>query len=214
VYSFREFHPDYSSTGWRTVSLETLISSYGYAAIAIGTFFEGETILILGGFAAHRGYLEMPWVIACGFLGTLFGDQLYYHIGRVKGKSLLAKRPVWQAKSERVFRLLDRHQTWLILGFRFIYGLRTVTPFLIGASRVGPLRFLLLNTIGGLVWAVVIGTLGYLFGHTLELILDDLKKYEMFAFAGLAGVGMLAWLVYRWRNAAAARRERSGSAAH
>jgi len=45
------------------MSLEELISTYGYAAIGIGTFLEGETILILVGFAAHRGYLELPWVI-------------------------------------------------------------------------------------------------------------------------------------------------------
>lgn len=36
------------------MSLEELISTYGYAAGGIGTFLEGETILILGGFAAHR----------------------------------------------------------------------------------------------------------------------------------------------------------------
>ncbi|SPD74464.1 hypothetical protein PITCH_A230150 [uncultured Desulfobacterium sp.] len=37
------------------MSLEEIISTYGYAAIVAGTFFEGETILVIGGFAAHRG---------------------------------------------------------------------------------------------------------------------------------------------------------------
>lgn len=110
------------------MSLETLISTYGYAAIGIGAFLEGETILILGGLAAHRGYLELPWVIVCAFLGTLFGDQLYFYIGRTKGKALLERRPHWKSKSEKVFLLLNRHQVWVILGFRFLYGLRTVTP--------------------------------------------------------------------------------------
>jgi len=193
------------------VSLQELISNYGYAAIAVGTFFEGETILILGGFAAHRGYLELPWVVVSAFLGTLCGDQLYFYIGRSKGVSAFAERPGWKQKSEKVFRLMNKHQTWLILGFRFIYGIRTVTPFLIGASRVSPLRFLVLNTIGGLVWAVVVGTLGYLFGQTLELIVADLKKYELFAFAGLAGIGLLVWTFYQWRKLASTRKYRSDS---
>jgi membrane protein DedA with SNARE-associated domain len=193
------------------VSLQELISNYGYAAIAVGTFFEGETILILGGFAAHRGYLELPWVVVSAFLGTLFGDQLYFYIGRSKGVSALAARPGWKAKSDKVFRLMNSHQTWLILGFRFFYGIRTVTPFLIGASRVSPLRFLVLNTIGGLVWAVAVGTLGYLFGQTLELIVADLKKYELFAFASLAGIGLLVWLFYQWRKLASTRKYRSDS---
>jgi membrane protein DedA with SNARE-associated domain len=193
------------------VSLQELISNYGYAAIAVGTFFEGETILILGGFAAHRGYLELPWVVVSAFLGTLFGDQLYFYIGRSKGISALAERPAWKAKSEKVFHLLNKHQTWLILGFRFIYGIRTVTPFLIGASRIDPLRFLILNTVGGLVWAAAVGTLGYLFGQTLELIVADLKKYELYAFAGMAGVGLLVWVFYQWKKLASSRKYRPDS---
>ena len=187
------------------MSLEELVSTYGYAAIGIGTFLEGETILIVGGFAAHRGFLELPWVIFCAFFGTLFGDQLYFYIGRSQGKAFLEKRPAWKSKSEKVFLLLDQHQTWLILGFRFLYGLRTITPFIIGASRVSPLRFLVLNIIGALVWAIVIGVSGYLFGHTLELIVDDIKQYELWVFTAIAGLGVLIWFIH-WRKKAAAKK--------
>jgi membrane protein DedA with SNARE-associated domain len=179
------------------MSLAELISTYGYAAIGIGTFLEGETILILGGLAAHRGYLELPWVIVCAFLGTLFGDQLFFYLGRIKGKEFLENRPHWKTKSDKVFTLLDRHQVWVILGFRFIYGLRTVTPFIIGASRVSPLRFLILNIIGAAVWASVVGTLGYLLGNTVELLMGNIKKYELLLCAILAGVGVSIWLV-KW----------------
>ncbi|MBK5101143.1 MAG: hypothetical protein JJE15_09160 [Desulfobacteraceae bacterium] len=44
------------------MTLESLIDTYGYLAILVGTFFEGETILILGGLAAYREYLGLPWV--------------------------------------------------------------------------------------------------------------------------------------------------------
>lgn len=176
------------------MSLESLISTYGYAAIAVGSFLEGETILILGGFAAHRGYLELPWVIVSAFLGTLFGDQLYFYIGRIKGRSLLEKRPKWKAKSEKVRSLLYRHQTLLILGFRFLYGLRTVTPFIIGASDVSPIRFFILNVTGALIWASSVATMGYLFGNTLEIIIGDTKKYELSVFALLVVIGLIFWL--------------------
>ena len=185
------------------MSLEQLISNYGYVAIGIGSFLEGETILILGGLAAHSGYLELPWVITCAFLGTLFGDQLYFYIGRTKGQAFLEKRPHWQSKSDRVFSLLDHHQIWLILGFRFLYGLRTVTPFIIGASKISPLRFLILNIIGAAVWAITVGSMGYLFGHTLEILMGDIKKYEGFVFASLAGIGLLVWLYYVRRKSPA-----------
>lgn len=178
------------------MSLEELISTYGYAAIGIGTFLEGETILILGGFAAHRGYLELPWVIFYAFLGTISGDQLFYYIGRVKGMSVIEKRPHWKARSEKALGLLNRYQVWLIIGFRFIYGLRTVTPFLIGASNYSPTRFMIFNMVGAFLWSVIIGVLGYLFGSALEIMIADIKKYELLVFVVLAIIGTIIWLIH------------------
>lgn len=193
------------------MSLEELISTYGYTAIGIGTFLEGETILILGGFAAHRGYLELPWVIVCAFLGTLFGDQLYFYIGRIKGKGAIDKRPHWKATSEKALILLNKHQVWLIIGFRFAYGLRTVTPFLIGASNVSPSRFLVFNTLGAALWSITIGVLGYLFGRALEMAIGDIKRYELMAFMVLACIGAGIWLIHIWKNSMSDRSAQSKS---
>ncbi len=57
------------------MSLEHFIATWGYAAPVIGTFFEGETILVLGGFAAHHGYLHLPGVILSAFAGSLAGGR-------------------------------------------------------------------------------------------------------------------------------------------
>ena len=53
------------------MSTEELIQRFGYAAIIVGTFLEGETILVIGGFAAYRGYLSLPLVMVCALLGSL-----------------------------------------------------------------------------------------------------------------------------------------------
>lgn len=141
----------------------------------------------------------MPWVIFWAFAGTLFGGQPYFYIGRAKGQAFVARRPGWQTQSERIVRLLNPHQAWFLIAFRFLYGLRTVTPFLVGASGVSPARFLVLNTIGAALWAVVIGVLGYAFGQTMELALGELKHYEIALFATLAVLGTLVGFI-RWRR--------------
>jgi len=176
------------------MALEQLVQNYGYLAVLTGTFLEGETILVLGGMAAKLGYLRLPGVIAVAFAGTLAGDQLYFHLGRRHGPALLARRPAWQARARQVQALLGRHPEMVILGFRFLYGLRTVTPFVIGMSGISSLRFLLLNALGAAGWAVVIGSLGYLFGHGLEIILGDLHRYELEAMAATGVIGGLVWL--------------------
>ena len=178
--------------------LEALISTYGYAAIAAGTFFEGETILILGGLAIHQGYLSMPGVAASAFLATLAADQLYFHLGRAKGMAALEKRPAWKAKSEIAFARLRRHQTLVSLTFRFFYGLRAITPLALGASQAGWLRFLVLDMLGAAAWVLSYGALGYLFGRTLDVALGNVKRYEIGFFAGVALLGGLVWLGHRW----------------
>jgi membrane protein DedA with SNARE-associated domain len=180
--------------------LESLLTSYGYPILVIGTFLEGETVMLLGGLFAHQGYLSLEGVIACGFCGTLFGDQLYFFLGRRHGKTILARHPVWQAGADRVFRKLERHQNLLLISFRFLYGLRTVTPLVIGMSGVSYLRFTLFNIIGAGIWATGIGLAGYYFGLAVEAVLGNVKRYELMLIAGIVGVGTLVWMVQWYRR--------------
>jgi membrane protein DedA with SNARE-associated domain len=177
--------------------LEQTVATWGLFGVFLGTFFEGETILVLGGFLAHRGYLSLPWVIAAAFAGSFCGDQLFFFIGRRQGLRALERHPRWQERAARVLGLLRRHETPVILGFRFIYGIRSVTPFVLGAGGSGPLRFLLLNGIGAAVWAAAIGTLGYLLGHSIEVLLGEVKRFELAIAGAILLVGAAVWLVRR-----------------
>lgn len=178
------------------MALEQLIDSYGYIAVLVGTFLEGETVLVLGGIASKLGYLELPWVIACAFTGTLFGDQLFFFLGRYRGQAFLEKRPLGQSRADKVHRIMESHRIPIILGFRFLYGLRTVTPFVIGMSSIPFAEFAVLNVIGAAVWASVIGVLGYIFGHGLELILGNLMHYEMEILAAVLLTGLVTWIIH------------------
>lgn len=188
------------------MALDELIATYGYLAILVGTFLEGETILVLGGVAAHLGLLELPWVMAAALAGSFTGDQCYFYIGRHYGPKILARRLSWQAGAEKVYRHLRRHQDFLILTFRFYYGLRNVTPFVIGASQVSRLRFLVLNFIGAVVWAVTLATLGFLFGEAFRLFLEDVEHYELWLLGGLVLAGFAIWLFTLLRHRRRARR--------
>ena len=192
--------------------LEHLIDAYGYPVVLLGTFLEGETILILGGIAAKLGYLQLPWVIVCGFAGSLIGDQLAFFLGRWRGQSLLQRHPAWQLPAARVGDILERHRIPVILGFRFLYGLRNLTPFVLGMSRVPDAQFALLNVIGAGPWAGAIGILGYSLGHTADWLLGDIRRYELELLAIVTLSGALFWVAHvvlrmRSRRAATARRD-------
>ena len=178
------------------MSLESFIITYGYPALLIGTFLEGETILIIAGFLAYRHYLSMPWVIVMAFLGTFAGDQLFFHLGRIKGNAFLKIRPHWEPKVQKVRNLLELYHTLIIIGFRFLYGFRNITPFVIGMSGFSARRFFWLNALGGLVWASLIASGGYFLGQILESFLVRLKKYELRIILAITIIGSVIWTYY------------------
>lgn len=177
------------------MTFDYLVSHYGYVALVVGTFLEGEMILIAAGFAAHAGYLKLQWVILAAFGGSLAGDQFYFFLGRVKGKTFLARRPAWETKVERVLKLFDRYRTLVVLGFRFMYGLRTVTPFAFGVSGITTSRFFILNLIGALIWSVVLALVGYLFGAAARAVIIDVRNYEHQIILGILWTGALVYII-------------------
>lgn len=181
------------------MNLAHLVETYGYWAVLGGTLLEGESILLLAGFAAHRGLLDLWSVIALATLGGFLGDQAFFFAGRHYGDRLLARFPKYVAPAERAKALLAKYHLPIILGVRFMYGLRIVLPFTIGMSRVPVLRFQVLNLIGAFLWAASGTALGYLLGDAAERILGDLKDYEGEALATIAAIGIGYWLYSRWR---------------
>jgi len=173
---------------------------WGYFAILLGTFFEGETVLVVGGFAARRGYLTLGWVMLAAFVGAFAGDQLFFWMGRRWGRRAVERRPRWRARLHRVDALLARHGTALLVGFRFLYGLRSITPVALGASHVPAARFVALDAIGCAAWAAVVATIGWAFGAAVERVLGHVERYERLLFVGLAVVGLTVAVIVRARR--------------
>ena len=182
------------------MNLGALIESHGYWVLAIGCLLEGETLLVLAGFAAHRGYLSLWAVLVIAASAGFAGDQFYFWLGRRHGPAIFSRWPSLAAQSERVDRLLARYHAGVIVGIRFAYGLRVAGPVLLGASSLSATRFALFNALGAALWAAVVGGLGWGFGQAAEKFLGDLRHYEIWFLGSLALVALLVWLVRRWRS--------------
>jgi len=176
------------------MSLEPIITQFGYPALVVGLMLEGETVLVLAAFMAHRGYLDLPLVILIGFVITFASDQFFFWMGRTKGNEFLENRPKWKLNVERAKSLLGHNTNLLFLGFRFMYGLRTVLPFVFGLSGFAPKRFATLNFMGAFLWALVFGMAGYLFGHIMEVILVDVGRYEHWIALGILIISSIIWM--------------------
>ena len=179
------------------MDLGSLIETHGYWVLAAGCLLEGETILVLAGLAAERGYLHPFGVVVVASVTAFIGDQILFWLGRWRGPALLARWPSIAAKAGRVHELIERYHLPVIIGMRFAYGLRIPGPILIGMSPVPALRFGVINAFGAVLWACIVGGVGWLSGAAAETVLGDVKHIEVWLFAGLVAVAAAIWLVRR-----------------
>ena len=161
---------------------ETLLATYGYAAIFVLVMLEssgiplpGETILVSASiYASTTRGLDIRFVIGAAAAGAIVGDNIGFWVGRTFGQRLLARWGYLIGLDERKLRLgqylFTKHGGKIVFLGRFVALLRAWAALLAGANRFSPLRFFVLNAAGGIVWATVFGLGGYLFGEGVHRI--------------------------------------------
>jgi membrane protein DedA with SNARE-associated domain len=182
------------------MDLAGLIESYGYIAVFVGAFLEGETILALAGLAAYRGYMDFWLVVAIAMAAGFLGDQFYFFLGRYKGQQILQRFPNVHERAQRFDALLARWHAPLIVGIRFMYGFRILGPIMLGMGRVPAWKFVVYNFIGAAIWAPLIAGIGYKFGEMVEAVLGNVKRFEMWLFVAIMLVGTTAFVIHRIRE--------------
>ena len=179
--------------------LQHLIETYGVIAILLGAAIEGETAAFLGGVIAHRHLVAYWQVATAAAAGSFAADQIIFLIGRRFKDASIVKRLTDTPALKRVTTLLETYPVGFILAFRFISGMRTISPITIGLSKVPTSRFLVLNFIAAATWGVLITGVGFLFGNAVEVLVGrlHLHLHLLIAFATAVAVLIVATLVSR-----------------
>lgn len=176
--------------------LETLVAQYGYPAIFIGAIVEGETVLLIAAVLVQQGLLDFKYVLLASAAGAFVGDQFFFHLGRFKGSDCFRHKVAWQYKMKKAIHLLERRRGAVVLCYRFIYGMRAVIPFLLGAGRCRGRTFALLSAGSAIAWASVIATGGYYFGEIFDHLL---RQGQTLQKGGLIGGVCLLSIASVWR---------------
>lgn len=195
--------------------LQQALATFGYPAVLLfvmiestGIPFPGETMLLLAAFyASVDHHLNIVLVIACAALGAILGDNFGYYIGRAGGRPFVERfgryffvKPHHLNYAERFF---VRHGGKTVFFGRFVAILRIWAAFLAGMHHMHWRSFVVYNATGGILWAALYGTLGYIAGRVFH---DNFAEIEHLAqtlgwVTGsiiVAGV-VTAVLIVRWR---------------
>jgi len=193
------------------LSIIGLLGHWGYLIIFIAAFLEssafmgllvpGESVVVLAGFLASQGYLEIGdllWVVS---LGAVLGDSVGYGLGKAIGRGYFERHKRLLFLKEKHLRRVDayfqQHGGKTIFFGRFIGFLRAIAPFAAGMSKMPYRRFFIYNVTGGILWSISFTLLGYFFGQSWQLIEKWSGRTGLFA---LFIVLLIAGFSYLYRT--------------
>lgn len=179
---------------------ELLLQKFGYLAVFVGTFLEGEAILVMAGFFAERGHLDLFLVILVAFIGAYVGHIFWFWLGRTQGVRLLDRFPKMKKHFGKGIRMFERYGAPAIFITQWLYGLRVTCAVIIGISRISVIKFLIYEAITCMIWAIVIGGLGYYFGQAIEAVLGKVEGIEKWGLGILIVAALAFWIYHQMKE--------------
>jgi membrane protein DedA with SNARE-associated domain len=176
--------------------LEEFLAKYGYLAIFILTFFEGESVLIAAGFLAFGGYLDEVLVIMVSAFASYVGHGAFFLIALFRRESFINFiRKILKVDLSKLEYLMARYGTASIFISQWIYGFRLLSAAVLGLSGMGIRKYFFYLLISCVLWAAICTYAGYFFGVTLKNLLGDIKEYNQYIAIGLLAGGFFIWFI-------------------
>ena len=199
--------------GFDMATLQEVIGRWGYLVIFAAMLLEnaglplpGETVTLLGGYAAGSGQLNILGVMGAAAGGAVLGDNIGYWVGRRLGWGLILKVGRWLGQSPaQLEKLRDqflRHAGKSVLLGRFVAVLRVVAGPMAGAVGMPYPKFLLCNVVGATLWATTMVSLAWLGGRWIpvERMVKGVVEFGLGALVLVALIVLLPRLLSRFEQ--------------
>ena len=196
-----------------TANLEELINTWGYGVVFAAMVLEsaglplpGETVTLLGGYAAGSGHLNLAGVIAAASSGAMVGDSIGYWVGRRAGWPLLLRVGRWLRQSPEQMETLRsqflNHAGKSVLLGRCVAVLRVLAGPMAGAVGMPYGRFLLCNCTGALLWATTMVSLAWLGGRWIpfQRMVEGVLEFGIGALVLVALIVAVPRLLSWWES--------------
>lgn len=183
--------------------IEELIVRFGLVAVYIGSAIEGDIVPLLGGVVSRLGLMDLPWAIGLAAAGCFTGDVAWYFVGRLRSEAIRDSR-IYRTFGPRVELVAERVGPWQISVSRLVYGTRIASMLFWGAHHLSLPKFILIDLIGCVIWAVLLGTLGYVGSTAAMVFFGELKQIQFWLLCA-AIVSLVVFLAIKFATARARR---------
>lgn len=177
--------------------MTALFETCGYIASFLGTFIEGEILLLTSVMSSKLGYINYFGGMSAAFLGAFLKDSIKFIMVKRYGSKLLNNKPKLQAKLERTSTWYDKSPFFYMTFYRVMYGFGTPILMLSGLKGVPYMRFAIHSAISILIWISLIGGLGYFCTEIMIERLNFLKNHAIELISLLAVIGLTYWFFFK-----------------
>jgi undecaprenyl-diphosphatase len=188
---------DYFSQNPEWAIALVFLIAFGEALLIIGLFVPSTAVLVGAGMLVGTGHLEFWPVFLATAVGAIAGDQVSYWAGRLFGERLKTFWPLnrYPALVERGEDFVREHGGKSIAIGRFVPGVKSVVPGIVGMFGMGQIYFAVVNFTSGIVWALAHILPGVLAGQMLSFA-GELSDRLLIVLVVLIAILLLAgWII-------------------
>ncbi|MGL5393418.1 MAG: DedA family protein [Shewanella sp.] len=180
------------------VILLFLVMENGFIPTA---FLPGDTLLILTGVLISQDILHLgivPLLMMATFVGTALGYLQGYFLGHTQTYHNLLSH-IDEKHQQKAHYLIDKYGILTLLIARYIPFVRTIYPYIIGATGISKSRFLMINVVSSVLWIVPLVSFGYLISHTKLATQYQTQFMSIIIYLPVALLLIgVATLIYKW----------------
>lgn len=181
--------------------IQQIMEDFGYVGVFLLIMLENlfppipsEVILTFGGFMTTFTDLTVTGVIIASTLGSVAGAVILYGIGLLLDVERLVKIVDKYGHFLRLTRndiykadaWFDHYGFWTVFFCRFVPLIRSLISIPAGMSNMKFWLFILLTTLGTLIWNTVLVHVGAAVGDNWEKIVDFMDVYSNIAYFVIA----------------------------
>lgn len=165
-----------------------------------------DMLVAFGGFISARNNAS-PWpAFLAVWLGSVTGAVLMYSLGRRFGSAWIRRRFHLAEGSNGERRLREMHTKYgatALFVSRFLPGIRSLVPPVVGAMRIPPLAPLLAISLASALWYGFVTYLAFRAGSNWETLSRSIGSVGRWTGVGavlIAAAAALAWWIRRRRR--------------
>lgn len=169
---------------------------WGYGILFLYSFGGGMIALLAASVLAGVGKLDLSLCIIIAAVANFLGDELLFYLAKFNKNAVLPYFKKHRRKLALAQILFKSYGGKIILAKKFIYGLKTLIPLAIGLSKYNAKKFLFLNAICAIIWAVSLGLLGFFAGDFIQQISEKYGQNTSFLIIFLVAILFAVWLYF------------------